>query len=121
MKKNKIVAIAFIAIAVISLAFSIVCFALDGGQMYGNTESDNRYGADFYTDVQNAAAQAATNTYYLGLCIQDFSKCVLLVSAFTFMIVALVCATVGVSKLLETKTVSVGTPTGEQFNDLPEL
>lgn len=121
MKKNKIVAIAFIAIAVVSLAFSIACFALDGGNMYGGTASDGRYGADFYTDVQNAAAQAATNTYYIGQCIEEFSKCMLLISAFAFMIVALICATVGVSKLFETETVSVGTSTDEAFNDLPEL
>ena len=121
MKKNKILAIAFIAIAVVSLTFSIVCFALDGGQMFGGTESNGKYGADFYTDVQNAAAQVATNTYFLGECVQAFSECVLLISAFAFMIVALICATVGVSKLLDTTASPVAAAIAEASNELPDL
>ena len=33
---------------------------------YGEGAVKNRYGADFYTDVQNAAAQSARNLMYIG-------------------------------------------------------
>lgn len=46
-----------IAIGLIAIILSIVCFTMDVG--YG--ESDKSYGGDAYTGIQNAAAQTARN------------------------------------------------------------
>ena len=97
MYNKKFLATAFLIIAVLSLAFAICCFAMDTGDMYGGTESASRYGADFYTDVQNAAAQAATNTYYTGECIEAFGKCVATMFGFAFIIVSLTFVSISIS------------------------
>ena len=90
MRKNKFLAIAFLFIAMVSVAFSIVCFALVGDvAMYGGTEPSNKYGADFYTDVQNAAAQAANNAYNIGFCIEVFAEHVMIIFGFFFIVTAL--------------------------------
>ena len=35
----------------------------------GSTEYNTEYGGDAYTGIQNAAAQTASNVYYLIICI----------------------------------------------------
>ena len=95
MNNKKILSFALMAIAVLSLIFAISCFAMESGDMYGGTERQNTYGADFYTDVQNATAQAANNVYYLGNAIEDFASCITTIAGFVFIITALTFGTFG--------------------------
>ena len=104
MNNKKFLAIAFLIIAATSLVFAICCFAMDTGDMYGGTESASRYGADFYTDVQNAAAQVATNTYYMGECIESFGKCVATMFGFVFIIISLTFGSVSINMFKENKS-----------------
>ena len=65
----------------------IGCIALIWGfnlTMYGTTESSKSYGGDAYTGIQNAAAQTATNTYYIGEAVVDGFQAVLTVAGLTF-------------------------------------
>ena len=103
MKNKKFLAVSFLFIAVVSLMFAVCCFTMDMGEMYGGTESASRYGADFYTDVQNAAAQAATNTYYIGQCIEAFGKGVAAMFGFAFVIVSLAFGSVSINMFKERK------------------
>ena len=102
-KVEKLVAIAFLAIAVLSLVFSIVCFAMDTDHMNGDTVKKYSYGGDAYTGMQNASAQAASNVYYLGYNVSHFAHCVAVIAGFAFIITAFVFATLGVSKLMIAK------------------
>lgn len=121
--KNKFLSIAFITLAIISLIFSIVCFTMDAGTMIGGTESSSKYGADFYTDVQNAAAQAATNTYYIGVCIVTFAECMLSIFGLAFMLVSFTFVVLGINKISESKKSEISNnkssiPSEEEIPDL---
>ena len=115
MNNKKSLAKAFLVIAIISMAFAICCFLMDTGDMYGGTESAGRYGADFYTDVQNAAAQAATNTYHIGQCIETFGKCVATMFGFAFIIVSLAFGSVSINMFKENKSAPQKECNGEKF------
>lgn len=105
MNTKKILALAFIAIAILSLVFAIVCFTIDDGGSRGSTESNKYYGGDAYTGIQNAAAQTASNVYYVNSNIQALTSCVKTVSGLAFALTALVFGALGFVKLQELKTV----------------
>ena len=107
MNNKKILSIALMAIAALSLIFAIVSFSMDSGDMYGSTVTKNKYGADFYTDEQNATAQAATNIYYAGNVMEDFANCFTTISGFAFIIVALTFGTYGFLTFKECNKVEV--------------
>lgn len=98
MSNKKLLPIMYFAIAALALIFAITCFALDTNEMFGMTEQNQAYGGDAYTGIQNAAAQAATNTYYVGQNISNFAACVTTMGGFAFVIAALAFATVGWTK-----------------------
>ena len=61
MKLNKVVAILFVAVGILSVILSFSAFdAYTGGY-----ESSLSYGGDAYTGIQNAAAQTANNVRYV--------------------------------------------------------
>ena len=103
MNKKNFLAIAFLGIATLSLIFAICCFAMDTGDMLGSTESHNRYGADFYTDVQNATAQVTINTYNMGQCLENFGRCVATMFGFTFIIVSLTFGSISINMIQKEK------------------
>lgn len=53
----------FISVCVFLVGIAFIFF--DFFYNYGATEHSYTYGGDAYTGIQNAAAQAATNVYYL--------------------------------------------------------
>ena len=55
---RKACAIILLAAGVLAVILSIVCFNMSPGF----TESNQKYGGDAYTGIQNAAAQSANNT-----------------------------------------------------------
>ena len=120
--KTKTISLFLLAlIALASIACSIVCFTLDTGTMYGGTESRNTYGADFYTDVQNAAAQAATNTYYIGECIEDLASCLATIFGLVFAVTAIIFIYLTVEKVFEMMELSKAANAEVVDQELPEL
>lgn len=63
---SKIFSILFIAIGVLAIVFSILCFTADEYFGRGSYEPNLTYGGDAYTGMQNAAAQAANNIIYVN-------------------------------------------------------
>lgn len=88
-----------LAIALVSLIFAIVCFCTDTSYAFGSRESNATYGGDAYTGIQNAAAQTATNVYYLNKNIELLTSSVVLISGFFFLLVALCFTLTGVKSL----------------------
>ena len=86
----KVVGIMFIVIAVVSLVFSFVCFSFGTG----GWESNNTYGGDAYTGIQNAAAQSANNIYKLN-------ENVKIIAGMAFFINSLLFVALGLGKLLK--------------------
>ncbi len=88
-----------LAIALISLVFAIVCFCTDTSYGFGARETNATYGGDAYTGIQNAAAQTATNVYYLNRNIEILTSSVVMIGGFFFLLVALCFALKGVQGL----------------------
>ena len=103
-KTERIMAFAMCGIAALCLIFAIVCFAAPVGGLVGCAVYDETYGGDAYTGIQNAAAQTATNVYYLGRNLENFAVIVKLIGGFSFIIAALTFAVQGVSKLIACKS-----------------
>lgn len=97
--KKKLMAYICLAIAALSLIFAIVCFTMDVDYVRGSTESNSSYGGDAYTGIQNAAAQTATNVYYLNKNLSNFAACIVTMGGFFFMVVTLGFGLVGVKEL----------------------
>lgn len=101
MNSQKILAFAFLAIAVLSLIFAIVCFTMDAYGPFGATESNKSYGGDAYTGMQNASAQAATNAYYINRSVHSLIACVKVASGFGFIITSLTFGALAFVKMKE--------------------
>ncbi len=114
MNNKKILALAFLFIAALSLIFSIVCFSMDTSRGNGSTEMNETYGGDAYTGIQNAAAQGATNTYYVNRNVQALAKCVKTAAGFAFIITAFTFAAIGVVNLMGEK---IGSKIPAQFSN----
>ena len=71
MTKKKVFGIGLLVIAVVCLVFSILCFNMEFDNS-GSYEIYKTYGADFYTDVQHAAAHAANAVEDLAYHTVDF-------------------------------------------------
>ena len=99
-KSNKILAFAFLAVAVLSLIFAVICFiSSTNNYSIGTYEIDNKYGADFYTDAQNAIAQVTANTYYANRIFRSIVSGMFRMGAFAFILNAIVFGALGISKL----------------------
>ena len=85
---KKGLALILLIIAFVALVFSVICFAQDTSFSKGATESNISYGGDAYTGIQNAAAQTATNVYYVNRNLQDFATMVKVIGGFFFLLVA---------------------------------
>lgn len=101
MNSRKFLGVMFLIIAGISLVFAISCFRLETDEMRGDIEWNESYGGDAYTGIQNAAAQTANNTYYVGLNISNFAKCVTTMGGFLFTVISFLFASLGVAKLID--------------------
>ena len=97
--KKKLMAYICLAIAALSLIFAIVCFTMDVDYVRGSTESNSSYGGDAYTGIQNAAAQTATNVYYMNKNLSNFASCIVTMGGFFFVIVSRGFGVVGVKEL----------------------
>lgn len=114
---NKLLGIAFLIIAVISLSFSIVCFAMhtknkDETIYYmGFKDTYSYYGGDAYTGIQHAIVDSGKNTYYLGLTVADVGEnifklgkeiinCVTIIGGFAFIVTGLTFGVLGANKLI---------------------
>ena len=70
--REKIISNTLFIVAALALIFAIVCFVMagDNADYHGSGVSSLTFGADFYTEVHNAAAWVANNTHltnkYLG-------------------------------------------------------
>ena len=117
--KKKLMAYICLAIAALCLIFAIVCFTMDADYARGSTESNSSYGGDAYTGIQNAAAQTATNVYYLNKNLSNFATCVVTMGGFFFVIVALGFGLVGVKELGYFDTNTTQLSAEEQVEDLP--
>lgn len=80
---------AFFVIAIISFVFAAMCFFMSSSLVYGDTESNLSYGGDAYTGIQNAAAQTATNTYYVNKSISALIECIKTISGYMFIVVGI--------------------------------
>ena len=58
-----------IFVSILVLIAGIVFFFYSSFGDIGSTEYNTEYGGDAYTGIQNAAAQTASNVYYLIICI----------------------------------------------------
>ena len=58
---KRILSIAFVIIGILAIIFAFSAYDLETGYK----ESNEKYGGDAYTGIQNAAAQTARNVYYL--------------------------------------------------------
>ena len=58
-----------IFVSILVLIAGIVFFFYSSYSNIGSTEYNCEYGGDAYTGIQNAAAQTASNVYYLIICI----------------------------------------------------
>lgn len=85
---GKLLGVLFLLIAVLSLFFAFNCF----GMYSGGYESNETYGGDAYTGIQNAAAQTANNVQFLNQNITTAFGYVFVLSAATF-------ASIGIVKL----------------------
>ncbi len=97
--KKNLFAYLFLALALISLVFAIVCFATDTSYATGSYESNQQYGGDAYTGIQNAAAQSANNVYYMNKNLVLLTTCVATTGGLFFLLVAFTFALIGVKKL----------------------
>ena len=76
MKNQKLLKLAstlFIVAGLIAIAFAIVTICQDVNYVVGSYTWYETYGGDAYTGIQNAAADTATNVYYLNHNLEDFA------------------------------------------------
>lgn len=99
LQKKNLFAYLLLALAVIALIFAIVCFSSETSYLYGSTKGNNQYGGDAYTGIQNAAAQTATNVYYLNRNVEILTSCIATVGGLFFLLVSFVFAVFGVKQL----------------------
>ena len=116
MTKNTLLGRAFIAIALVSLIFAIVCFTMESGY----ETWDEKYGGDAYTGIQNAAADTACN-------VVDTNNIIKTIGGFAFIIVGFAFGTIGFANLQEgnkpaasTATAATASNTTAQSTSTPE-
>ena len=97
--KKNLFAYLFLALALISLVFAIICFAAETSYATGSYESSKQYGGDAYTGIQNAAAQTANNVYYLTRNVVLLTTCVATTGGLFFLLAAFTFAVIGIKKL----------------------
>ena len=98
--KKKLFAYLYLAIALLALVFAIVSFATDVSSYSGSHESNETYGGDAYTGIQNAAAQTANNVYYMNDNLVALGTFVVTASGFFFLLVSLTFALIGAKELV---------------------
>ena len=96
---KKLLKIFGIALGVLTIILAIVVFT----QNVGYYESSHSYGADAYTGIQNASAQAANNVKYVGEMIRFAMGSMMLVMGLAMVLGSLCIRT-------EKKTIAVKTP-----------
>lgn len=137
---NKLLGIAFLFIAVLSLSFSIVCFSMHAKNTdktvsyWGFKDTYSYYGGDAYTGIQHAIVDSGENTYYLGLTVADVGEnifklgkeiinCVTIIGGFAFIVTGLTFGVLGANKLIivkQDKKKKV-TPNEPQAEFIPEM
>ena len=136
---NKLLGIAFLFIAVLSLSFSIVCFSMytkntDKTISYrGSIDTYSYYGGDAYTGIQHAIVDSGENTYYLGLTVanvgenifklgKEIINCVTIMGGFAFIVTGLTFGVLGANKLMITKGKKAKVALNEpQAEPIPEI
>ncbi len=83
-KKQIIFSIIFAVIGILSIIFGIVIHTADCGEYV----TYSRYGADFYTDVQNAVADASNNVWKVWFLLRDCFSCLFYVLGIILIAVA---------------------------------
>ena len=91
----------FYAIAALALIFAVVCFVMAPNNTSGSTEREITYNGDAYTGMQNAAAQAATNTYYINQNIAALISCVTNIAGLAFLVTSATFAGIAYAKMKE--------------------
>ncbi|MBR5279721.1 MAG: hypothetical protein IKU26_01960 [Clostridia bacterium] len=97
--KKKILGIGLLAIAVVCLVFSILCFNMEF-KGSGSYESYESYGGDAYTGIQNASAQTANNVRALSYDIAEIGNALTTCVGYGFVVVTLTFVAVGLYYLL---------------------
>ncbi len=79
-KEKKLLWFGLLAIGVLAIIFAIISWCSAPEVAGGIKDSFSVYGADFYTDMQNATVAAANNIYYLNGYVEElgefFASCI---------------------------------------------
>jgi len=99
--EKKVLSIGLIAIGITAIVFAIICFNERPWYIgYCDYVYKEVYGGDAYTGIQNAAAQTASNIYYLD---RNFTHAVSLFTdcmGYLFLIVGLLLLLMGMVKTI---------------------
>ena len=96
MTAKKFLGSMLLLIAALSITFSIICFTAKEHSVKGGSESNYSYNVEFYTDIQNAAAQTARNVLRVEEKMAFLTTCV----GFVFLLASLTFASCGVYQLM---------------------
>ena len=116
---KKILGIILLAVAVLSLLFALVCFAMEPDNISGSIESKYFYGGDAYTGIQNAAAQAATNAKYINYNLVALINMIATIAGFAFVLISVLCGGLGVLNLISAKEVNTPKNQPKVANHIP--
>lgn len=113
-KKQTLPAIIFLVAAGLSLIFAIVCFSTQPNYPSTIYSRSYTFGADFYTYVQGAAADAANNASAAAKQVYWLAQNLCTMFGFAFLVSAVAFAAVGVGKLTSTPAVQPVAVTNSQ-------
>ena len=113
---KKILGIILLAVAVLSLLFALVCFAMEPDNISGSIELEAEYGGDAYTGIQNAAAQAATNARHINYNLAALINTVATIAGFIFVLIGVLCGGLGYVNLINSKEASLSQKALNAFN-----
>ncbi len=99
-KKNLILSIGVVLIGVLAIVFAVLCWCDDSLYAYGSLAVKYIYGGDAYTGIQQAAAEAANNVYYLNCNIETISKILTTCMGYLLFIIGIMLCIIGISKIV---------------------